>query len=68
MGKRSTRNGYWWTNARVEPFLRLLVHIASEGATNISEKDAKELFKKKDERQAAEWVLDEDKLAKARAG
>ena len=44
------------------------MHIASEGATNISEKDAKELFKKKDERQAAEWVLDEDKLAKCASG
>jgi len=67
-GKTFDVNGYWWTNARVEPFLRLLVHIASEGATNISEKDAKELFKKKDERQAAEWVLDEDKLAKCANG
>jgi len=67
-GKTFDVNGYWWTNARVEPFLRLLVHIASEGATNISEKDAKELFKKKDERQAAEWVLDEDKLAKCASG
>jgi len=67
-GKTFDVNGYWWTNARVEPFLRLLVHIASEGATNISEKDARELFKKKDERQAAEWVLDEDKLAKCASG
>ena len=67
-GKTFDVNGYWWTNARVEPFLRLLVHIASEGATNIPEKDARELFKKKDERQAAEWVLDEDKLAKCASG
>ena len=67
-GKTFDVNGYWWTNARVEPFLRLLVHIASEGSINISEKDASELFKKKDERQAAEWVLDEDKLAKCANG
>ena len=67
-GKTFDVNGYWWTNARVEPFLRLLVHIASEGKINISEKDASMLFKKKDERQAAEWVLDEEKLAKCANG
>ena len=63
-GKTFDVNGYWWTNARVEPFVRLLIHVASEGAINISEREANELFKKKDERQAAEWVLDEAKLAK----
>ena len=44
------------------------MHIASEGKVNISEKDASMLFKKKDERQAAEWVLDEEKLAKCLNG
>lgn len=62
-GKTFDVDGYWWTNARVEPFMRILINVASEGKININEKDAGQLFKKKDKRQAAEWVLDAEKLA-----
>eukprot|EP00227_Mantoniella_beaufortii_P021342 CAMPEP_0197584568 /NCGR_PEP_ID=MMETSP1326-20131121/7142_1 /TAXON_ID=1155430 /ORGANISM="Genus nov. species nov., Strain RCC2288" /LENGTH=413 /DNA_ID=CAMNT_0043148955 /DNA_START=277 /DNA_END=1515 /DNA_ORIENTATION=+ len=56
--------GYWYENARVEPFFRVLFHIATEGRIQLSEEAVNLLFCKREKRQAAEWLLDEEELAK----
>jgi len=63
-GKTFEEGQYWHKNTEIEPFFRMILYIATEGALNISNEDVKFLFTKKEERQAAEWVLDEDVLGK----
>ena len=63
-GDTFAEGGYWYKNAEIEPFFRMILFIATEGKMNIANDDVKYLFTKKEERQAAEWVLDEDVLAR----
>jgi len=58
-GDTFSEGGYWYKNAEIEPFFRMIVYIATDGRVNIANDDVKYLFTKKEERQAAEWVLDE---------
>lgn len=63
-GETFAEGGYWYKNAEIEPFFRVILYVATEGKINLANDDVKYLFTKKEERQAAEWVLDEDVLAK----
>jgi len=63
-GTGSSLGGYWYENARVEPFFRVLFHIATEGRVQLSVDAVNALFCKREERQAAEWLLDEEELSK----
>ena len=63
-GRTFEEGNYWYKNAEIEPFFRAVVYTASDGRLNLANDDVKFLFTKKEERQAAEWVLDEDVLRK----
>ena len=63
-GETFSEGGYWYKNAEIEPFFRVILYVATDGRVNIANDDVKYLFTKKEERQAAEWVLDEEVLAK----
>jgi len=56
--------GYWYENARVEPFFRVLFHVATDGRIKLDHDAVNNLFCKKEKRQAAEWLLDEEELSK----
>jgi len=62
-GQTFSESGYWYSNAEIEPFFRTILYVATDGKVNIANEDVKYLFTKKEERQAAEWVVDEDVLA-----
>jgi len=61
-GQTFSESGYWYSNAEIEPFFRTILYVATDGKVNIANDDVKYLFTKKEERQAAEWVVDEDVL------
>jgi len=63
-GETFEEGHYWYKNAEIEPFFRAVLYVASDGRLNLANDDVKYLFTKKEERQAAEWVLDEDVLGK----
>jgi len=63
-GETFAEGGYWYKNAEIEPFFRVILYVATDGRVNIANDDVKYLFTKKEERQAAEWVLDDVVLAK----
>ena len=62
-GQTFSESGYWYSHAEIEPFFRTILYVATDGKVNIANEDVKYLFTKKEERQAAEWVIDEDVLA-----
>lgn len=62
-GSTFAEGGYWYENARVEPFFRILFHVATEGRVNLDENAVNSLFCKREKRQAAEWLLDEQALS-----
>ena len=63
-GETFAEGGYWYENARVEPFFRVLFHVATEGRVNLDHDTVNQLFCKREKRQAAEWLLDEEELSK----
>ena len=63
-GETFAEGGYWYENARVEPFFRVLFHVATEGRVHIDHDTVNQLFCKREKRQAAEWLLDEEELSK----
>ena len=63
-GDTFAEGGYWYENARVEPFFRVLFHVATEGRVSLDHEHVNALFCKREKRQAAEWLLDEEELSK----
>ena len=63
-GDTFAEGGYWYENARVEPFFRVLFHIATDGRVQLDPDAVNALFCKREKRQAAEWLLDEEELSK----
>ena len=63
-GDTFAEGGYWYENARVEPFFRVLFHIATDGRVQLDHDAVNTLFCKREKRQAAEWLLDEVELSK----
>jgi len=63
-GETFAEGGYWYENARVEPFFRVLFHIATDGRVQLDHDSVNALFCKREKRQAAEWLLDEEELSK----
>jgi len=51
-GNTFSEGMYWYENARVEPFFRVLFHIATEGRVQLSEDAVNALFCKREKRQA----------------
>ena len=49
---------------RAEPFFRVLFHIATDGRVQLDPDAVNALFCKREKRQAAEWLLDEEELSK----
>ena len=63
-GETFAEGGYWYENARVEPFFRVLFHVATDGRVRVDHDAVNALFCKREKRQAAEWLLDEEELSK----
>ena len=63
-GETFAEGGYWYENARVEPFFRVLFHVATDGRVRMDHDVVNALFCKREKRQAAEWLLDEEELSK----
>ena len=63
-GETFAEGGYWYENARVEPFFRVLFHVATDGRVRVDHDVVNALFCKREKRQAAEWLLDEEELSK----
>ena len=52
-GETFAEGGYWYENARVEPFFRVLFHIATDGRVQLDHDSVNALFCKREKRQAA---------------
>ena len=63
-GETFAEGGYWYENARVEPFFRVLFHVATDGRVRVDHDAVNAMFCKREKRQAAEWLLDEEELSK----
>jgi hypothetical protein len=63
-GETFSEGGYWYENARVEPFFRVMFYIATSGRVQLDHDEVNALFCKREKRQAAEWLLNEEELSK----